>query len=87
MENDSKFKGRPYEIDLSIFPSPPDSMVKYMYQIKFAIMFKTILTMLGYKSIHKFGQGSRLVMPVWTNLSCIEILQFFVEGVAEEANN
>lgn len=47
MENDSKFKGRPYEIDLSIFPSPPDSMVKYMYQIKFAIMFKTILTMLS----------------------------------------
>eukprot|EP00347_Sterkiella_histriomuscorum_P005130 403357780 len=48
------YKNYPIEFNLSVFPSPPDSMVKYMYQIKSAIMLKTLYTMLTIGGLSSF---------------------------------
>ncbi|CDW72762.1 UNKNOWN [Stylonychia lemnae] len=46
IENEKPYKGYPFEINLRRYPMPPDSMAKYMYQIKFPILFQTIMTQL-----------------------------------------
>ena len=43
-----------FEYSLEHFPPPPDSMVKYMYQIKSAVIIKTLYTMLTAGGLSSF---------------------------------